>query len=310
MFSSLILALLFGLVVAAGVGFLAQWSGICMVRGVREWQAGRPALLLAIVLCGVWTWTTLPLGSWLGIDVPVRRYPVAPIFAVGGFIFGLGSALNQGCTVSTMSKLAQGNAHMLMTMLGWIVGWCAWMFFQPFTDTPMMTTVPRGATYALVGLSVTLTVWAFTTTPERRKLWLGVMAFGFLAGLLYLLEPHWSPSDMVLDLSSVVLGENSVPAPSPYRYALILMILLGMLLAAWRSHAFSLQKISGKKLALHLGGGTLMGVGASMSLGGNDAQLLIALPSFSPAGVLTVAFIIIGVLSGLWAQSRFFSTQS
>ena len=310
MFSNLLWALVFGLVIAAGVGYLAQWAGICMVRGVRELQAGRPALLLAIVFCGVWTWTTVPLGSWLGIDVPVRRYPVAPIFALGGFVFGLGSAFNSGCAVSTMSKLAKGNAHMLMTMAGWIIGWCAWMFFQPFTATPMMTSVPRGATYILVGLSIGLTVWGLTTTPERRRIWLGIMTFGFLAGLLFLLEPHWSPSDMVLDLSTLALGENTAPPPSPYRYALILMILLGMLIAAWRAHSFRLQPIELQKLGLHLGAGALMGVGASMSLGGNDAQLLTALPAFSPAGILTVAFIVVGVLAGIWLQNLLAKNQS
>lgn len=39
-----------------------------------------------------------------------------------------------------------------------------------------------------------------------------------------------------------------------------------------------------------------MGIGASLALGGNDTQLLLALPTFSPGGVVSV----LGMLAGIW----------
>ena len=42
-----------------------------------------------------------------------------------------------------------------------------------------------------------------------------------------------------------------------------------------------------------------MGLGASLALGGNDSQLLIALPAFSPAGVVATISIILGIAAGL-----------
>jgi uncharacterized protein len=52
----------------------------------------------------------------------------------------------------------------------------------------------------------------------------------------------------------------------------------------------------------------IMGIGASLALGGNDSQLLIALPSFSPAGAVTIFSMVIGIITGMMlrkAKQRF-----
>ncbi|MCQ1060227.1 hypothetical protein ACQKPX_13640 [Photobacterium sp. DNB23_23_1] len=41
-----------------------------------------------------------------------------------------------------------------------------------------------------------------------------------------------------------------------------------------------------------------MGLGASLALGGNDSQLLIALLAFSPSGAVAILFIIKGIETG------------
>jgi len=38
-----------------------------------------------------------------------------------------------------------------------------------------------------------------------------------------------------------------------------------------------------------------MGIGAAIASGGNDSQLLLGLPSLSPAGVTTIFFMLCGI---------------
>ena len=117
--------------VAGIIGYLAQRSGLCMIRGVMELRAGRPTLLLAMLLCGVCVWAFVPLAGYWHINIPHVRYEWHVLFALGGLIFGLGTSANGGCSVSTMSRLARGDFHMLATIMGWIVGWCLWVAVSP-----------------------------------------------------------------------------------------------------------------------------------------------------------------------------------
>lgn len=50
-----------------------------------------------------------------------------------------------------------------------------------------------------------------------------------------------------------------------------------------------------------------MGIGASLALGGNDTQLLLALPTFSPAGGVAIMGMLIGILGGLFVRDRLFN---
>ena len=50
----------------------------------------------------------------------------------------------------------------------------------------------------------------------------------------------------------------------------------------------------------HSSAGVLMGIGAALAGGGNDSQLLLALPSLSFAGLATV----LSILCGIYAVHR------
>ena len=41
---------------------------------------------------------------------------------VGGFVFGVGAALNRGCSLSTLQRLADGEMSMLVTLAGLVLG--------------------------------------------------------------------------------------------------------------------------------------------------------------------------------------------
>ena len=47
-----------------------------------------------------------------------------------------------------------------------------------------------------------------------------------------------------------------------------------------------------------------MGMGASLAVGGNDSQLLLALPAFSPAGFVAVFSMLVGIWAGLYIKDK------
>lgn len=45
------------------LGYLAQTTGLCMVRGVKEATKGAPMFIVAIVFSGSLAWVSMGLGS-------------------------------------------------------------------------------------------------------------------------------------------------------------------------------------------------------------------------------------------------------
>lgn len=283
--------------VAAVIGYLAQRTGLCMIRGVMELRAGRPTLLLAMLFCGIGVWAFVPIANYWLIDIPHVRYEWHVLFLIGGLIFGLGTAANGGCSVSTMSRLARGDLHMLATIGGWVVGWYVWVALNPANSHIVrIGTTPMSYIIAEVLLWIAVTLWALKSSAASRRLWLLIMSIGLLSGLLFLLQPYWSPSDMVQHLANAVLHDESKAWPGTERYLIVLALLTGMLVAAWIGHSFALKRLSLKLILMHLLAGTAMGIGASMVMGGNDLQLLLTLPAASPAALITV----LGMLTGIY----------
>jgi uncharacterized membrane protein YedE/YeeE len=285
------------------LGYLAQNIGLCMVRGVKEWNNGNHEFLLAILCSGVFAWVAITFSYLLDIPLQFKTYEANIWFVSGGFLFGLGTAFNQGCGVSTLSKLSRGDSKMLATLLGWFCGWMILANWHP-QITLTQKSIPESVTYGiLIVISMILSIWVYRGDKYRRKLWLSVMGIGTLAGFLFLFEPRWTPSGLLKNLCNAILNDNDWP--SIERYLLFFGLLLGMFISAWRRRNFVLQKSNGKDWLLHLLAGTLMGIGASIALGGNDTQLLLALPIFSPAGAMAVLGMLIGIWFGLLLRSFF-----
>jgi len=286
--------------VAVIIGYLAQRTGLCMIRGVTEFRAGKPTLLLAMLSCGFCVWLYAPVAAVVGIDIPYIRYDWHIVFALGGLIFGLGTSANGGCSVSTMSRLARGDLHMIATVTGWVVGWCLWLSW-PFAYGRVTQLDTVSLPMIVVGFVIWLGVayWAIRHSSASRRLWLTIMVIGLLAGLMFLLQPKWPPSDLVQHLASATLHKQADAWPSTDRYLILLALLTGMLVAAWITRRFVWQRIYLQRMVLHLLAGTAMGLGASMAMGGNDTQLLLALPAASPAAMLAVVGMLTGIYIGI-----------
>ena len=299
------MALLLGaLILAALLGYLAQTTGLCMVRGMNEWMDGNPMFMLAILLSGVLAWVAAMTSYYAGFSPPFKAFEANGWFALGGLLFGLGTAFNQGCGVSTLSKLSRGNLQMSATLVGWVLGWFALANLQPDVTVSELSP-PSLTTYGtLAVLSMAISIWALLGDQPRKKLWFGMMGIGLLAGFLFLYEPRWTPSGLLHDVSAAGLHGDNSRWPSLPRYYLLLALIGGMMVAAWRTKHFDLKFPRWHVWLIHLLAGTLMGLGASLAMGGNDSQLLLALPALSPAGFLAVTCMMLGIALGLKIYKR------
>ncbi|KGJ90475.1 YeeE/YedE thiosulfate transporter family protein [Thalassotalea sp. ND16A] len=297
------LLLVCALILVCTIGYLAQTTGLCMVRGVNEWKNGNPAFLLAILLSGVLAWVAGLFSYLLNIPLTVNTYAASVWFAIGGIIFGLGTSLNNGCGVSTLSKLSRGDLKMIATIIGWLVGWTILSYWQPGIDI-IEISLPTNVIYGvLLFTSIVIVIWALKGDKARKKLWFSMLGIGLLAGFLFLYERHWTPSGLLQHLSGAMLNGDTHVWPSIERYLLFFALLAGMFIAAWRSKTFDIQLGNLRLWFVHIIAGTLMGIGASLAMGGNDSQLLIALPTLSPAGVVAVVGMIVGIRLGLSIKS-------
>ncbi|PSU36038.1 YeeE/YedE thiosulfate transporter family protein [Photobacterium lutimaris] len=270
-----------------------------MVRGVHELIARRPAFLLAIVCCGFWYWLIVPITGKDWVPFLANRFDGTVHFLLGGLLFGLGAALNKGCSISTISKLASGHFYMLATIFGWIAGWLLLPTLTPPISYLPLDAIDTPILSILIPLLLMLFITTIQTSTERRMLMFGVMFFGVTASLLTLIEPQWSPSQLLKDLSYRFYHNNSGNWPALDRYFIITGLVAGMAFGSKNRLSLRAFQFRTKQLLAHLFAGIIMGLGASLALGGNDSQLLIALPAFSPSGAVATLFIIIGIATGL-----------
>jgi hypothetical protein len=286
------------LTIASVIGYTAQVTGLCMVRGVSDWLRGRRLRLTAILMAGFWIYLFTPLIDYTNQSF-LAVYPFQWSIPLGGFVFGLGAAINGACSISTATRLSSGDLRMVLTMLGWLAGWVLLIMADVEPDlrrtSYQLGLLPWFAVGALVLASI-LVYWKFR---YRWRMWSGIMLVGISAGCLFLYEPAWSPSDFVRDSGLNLMAGTSAP-PSFSRALILVAMLLGMTAGAWRFRRFRWVLPAAGETGKHLGSGVLMGIGSALALGGNDFQLLLALPALSLASLSALA----GMLAGIWLGIR------
>ncbi|MCW8329366.1 YeeE/YedE family protein [Photobacterium sp. SDRW27] len=293
------LSYLLPILLAGLVGSLAQKTGLCMVRGVQELLAKRSGFLAAILCCGFWFWLVIPSAIGDSVSITMSRYSASPLFGLGGFLFGLGAALNKGCSISTISKLSKGHFYMFSTVLGWMLGWSFLASIPVSFEYNTLSSINSPPITVSAVLFTLVALILFRIPQQRRPILLGIILFGIIASILTYQVPHWSPSQLLKDISAASIHGESEKWPSLQRYLIILGLVFGMAVSAKKRLPLNEFKLRPLQLILHLCAGVIMGIGASLALGGNDSQLLVALPSFSPAGAITIISMIVGISSGI-----------
>lgn len=310
------------LLLAALVGFAAHRASLCTVRAVGEVMTmGTSHMFGSFARAALWA---AAVGGAVGLFVPVMPQASAvwsPSLALaGGFLFGVGAALNGGCSLSTVQRLVDGDLSMLATLGGLAAGVALAQAFivigelsaQPMPSSPWMT-YPGLAVLLLPGLLLwcgreairlwrapvpAVSIWQRLGQPTYRSASAAAL-MGIAAGALYPLQGAWTYTSFLR--SEVSAWFDAAPAPSVFHAMLVASLVAGMLLSARQRKAFKLRAAPAAVFLRSALGGALMGIGVTLIPGGNDTLLLAAIPALWPWALPTYLALISGIASAMLA---------
>ncbi len=304
------LTLLVSAALAGTAGYTAQRASVCSVRAVRDAAERRDLRLLAsFAKVAAWAMAfALPLGWALYGEIEANLPPLGLAALAGGFLFGLGATLNNGCAISTISHLASGEGAMLLTLLGFAVGALAVeQAFGAELEAAGSTIAPL-ARPSTLGLAILGVAWIWALLELRhliaggrdqrtRLLAFAAIGLGLCNGVLFVLQGPWVYTAAIVRTSGFALGHGL--APSPALLLLFAAVLAGAMLSALRAGRFRLRWRGARPWYGHLVGGLMMGGGAALVPGGNDAVLLHALPLGAEHALPAFAAMLLGIYAGL-----------
>lgn len=330
------LGLTLALACAALIGFAAHRASLCNVRAVAEIMTSGTAHMLGSLMQAA-LWMALLAGGLsllAGYPLPtVRMFAPATFALLGGWLFGIGAALNGGCSLSTLHRLADGELGMLGTLLGFAAGvvlsavgwsgwatgagapasaelmpvttfWARWPEFSPWLLVALVLwALSRAAALGrLARASVKVSIRQRVLAPHYH-LTVSAALMGLAGGVLYLTQGAWSYTNHLR--TSVLHSWMASDAPAASHSALVAALALGMVASAMQRGSVACRRpTSALSWLRHIAGGLLMGAGAAMVPGGNDTLLLNALPTLALQAVGAYAAMLGGITTVLWLMQR------
>lgn len=311
------------LMLAAFIGFASHRASLCTVRAVAELLGSRQGYVLASFAKAT-AWVSMIYGTLL-LLLPASAPTAFPVYEprllalAGGFLFGVGAAINRGCSLSTLQRLAEGDLWMLLTFAGLGTGILAWsavdlsLALVHTVQAPLIW--PRLGYWAAVLLAVLwlsalrevvrlwrsrpsqLPLWQLPNVPVYR-LSTSALIIGVSGGLLYGLQGAWSYSSY-LRSSIGSVHRHGIP-PQHFQAWLFAALIAGMVLSALQRGSFRLRLDRGAAgLMRRYVGGIIMGFGAAMIPGGNDTLILTGIPTLSVWALSTYLALLLGIATVL-----------
>lgn len=312
------------LLLAFALGFSAHRAGICTVAAVGEvMTSGTARTFLSFLKVVAWVVLVNGIAALTAPEL-LRPYMTPAItlgVIAGGFLFGLGAAMNGGCSFSTLSKLAQGELHMALTLPGFVAGAIAATSLNPdFEAFPV-----RAFALAFDEISpliiAALAIWGVielgrllvealrnglvgAITRKRYRLSSAAAFIGLASGFLYLINGRWAYSTRIIDFVS---GNDAAGFVGTVGFYLILALLFGAVVSAITSRQLKISFASDKWYR-NLLGGFLMGFGALLVPGGNGKLMLQDLPHFSTHALVAYLAMVFGIALFLMLQKQLFGS--
>ncbi len=313
------------MLLAALLGIGAHRASICTVKAVTEiWTTRRGYMLASFGKTVLWV-IAITIGlTWLAGEAvaPVTAWHVSLLGLVGGFVFGVGAVINDGCAFSTLTRLANGQIVIVLSLLGFCSGIVGHRIMVGALSLPTVEMaeplIDIGQPWAL-GILVVLVVWILweilamfrarshaqsrpdSNSARRYRLSTAAALMGVSNGLLYALVGTWAYT-YTLDQQVQQLFGWSV-GPGILLWLLFVSLLFGMALSAWQSGQLR-PDWRFSNWAAYLAGGFLMGLGAGLARGGNDVLLLHGIPGLSPHALPVFAAMILGIAVALSISER------
>jgi uncharacterized membrane protein YedE/YeeE len=304
------------ILLAALLGFTVHRAGLCTVRTIAEIFSTRKAYMMLMLLKAVlWVMAvSAPILLFLPETAALNRgYTITVAALAGGFLFGVGAAVNGGCAFSTLGHLANGNIWMLTTLFGFCMGVAGLSIMAPMIEpsqtlTPMLLKAPKPLIYTVLALLWLFLCWEiFRLWRSRAKgsSWIqlffsrhyrlatAALLLGFSGGVLYALHDAWTYTNGLK--RQVQSLWQPIEQPLTINLLLFLALFCGMLLSAWQRGSIKLRWKHTKTWPRHIIGGTLMGAGAVLIPGGNDTLMLKSLPGLSPHAIPAMVALFFGI---------------
>lgn len=307
-------------VLAAILGFAAHRASVCTVRAVAEVLSSRTVFMFGSVIKTV-LWVsavTIPVLWLVPSTSPVPGWQFSAWALVGGFVFGIGAAINGACAYSTMARLVDGEGGMLMTIAGFALGVFLFVKFLGsglvVRPAPTPTVVASALTWLLIIAAVVL-IWGiyelvrlWRTRPagttfkslvcaRQYRLSTAAWLMGVASAILVLL---YGPLGYTSTFEQVIEGSfGTRPWPTAVRWLLLVAVLLGMLLSTLERGSFRVDFRPRPMWIRNFLGGVCMGLGVALIPGGNDALVLYAIPSLSPHALPAYLAMAVGVAAAL-----------
>ena len=306
---------------ASLLGFAAQRASICNVRAVAEViSSGSAYMLASIGKTVLWVIAVTMPFFWLmpSASGNLEAWSLSWLSVAGGFVFGIGAAVNGACAISTMSRLADGQLSMLATLLGFVCGGVSGAVLMQATR--LSPPSPERTMFGLqiawtTAIIIALFLWALReitrwwrtrsagtrlhelVLARRYRLSTAAMLIGLANGLLFLAYGRWGSTGMLQESVEALIGNGNWPAIE--RWTLGAAMLAGMVLSTWQRKSFRLEWQPRLHWLRNAFGGLLMGLGAAFVPGGNDTLVLFGIPSLSPNALPVYAAMTVGVAMSL-----------
>ncbi len=300
MFPDLALPALMGVLLGAS----AHRAGLCTVKAVAEiMTTGQAYFLWSFLKASLWTLGLLSVSAVAGFEADLSARPLWLTGIAGGIVFGVGAGLNGACSFSTLARLAEGHAVMLLTLVGWGLGLLAMRGLASIPQGSMSSTtlpwwlfLPGLAWIVWEGGRVLRLVWRRGKGILSDGHWLlslGVFLVALANSGLLLMDRPWS-------FTSTAICASGAAEVSPCAHPVTLWIvsaaaMLAMVVSAMLRGSFRLRPIRLGSALRRLGAGSLMGIGAAMIPGGNDGLILFGIPSLSPHALPSWFGIVVGI---------------
>lgn len=285
------------------VGFALQRGSICAVVAVRDVvEEKRWARFLALLESSAWALLGLLGADALGI-MPISAWTWSnslPVAIAGGVIFGVGALTNGACAFGSINRLASGETSFLALIGGIVAG--SVLADQIGLSSAMLAPAPLAVSgwmlAALIAALTAFVVWriagAWRSTPTLKRAiaqlgaphWppaLAMFAVSFANLGLVLLVANWPYTTLLVDIASGRDENNAL------RALLALVLLAGGFIGAASAGRFRWRGAPAAELIKRTAAGAIMGFGAVMIPGGNDALVLLGLPLLQPTAFAAYA---------------------
>ncbi len=308
-----------GLVVGLAFGYVVQRGRFCMSSAFRDILLMRDFSILRAYVLAV-------LVQMVGVralaDLGILQVRVVPFYwlaaSVGGFVFGAAIALAGGCAAGTWYRVGEGMVGSLVALIGYALGVLATaggalsglrQFLQQWVLTgggenltlpTLLGITPWRPAAVLVAAGV---VWL--RRPARglhREGW-GWHRTGLALGLVGIAA--WVASEAagryygmgITDSTGLLLlfVVDGDPQVLDWGIFFVLGIPAGAAVSALFHREIRLRAPGPGRLLQQLGGGLLMGVGATIAVGCNVGHGMTGVSVLAMSSIVSTAFVVLGV---------------